>query len=158
LSNDSGFITANVVGNLSATGNITGNYILGNGSQLTGVPAQTTGTWTLAPGSNTVSFEVPLNGTYSIWVRGNVPNGIVTYTATVGVTNPNVPVIGSQYSWYYEDGNVLVLDSIPNQVIGTAGIISNAAPSVGTSTNVFEFGITNNSSQSQVIDWGYTRL
>ena len=30
---------ANISGNISTTGNITGNYILGNGSQLTGLPA-----------------------------------------------------------------------------------------------------------------------
>jgi hypothetical protein len=37
FTNDAGYITANVTGAFSATGNITGNYILGNGSQLTDV-------------------------------------------------------------------------------------------------------------------------
>jgi hypothetical protein len=110
----------------------------------TGVGAgSTTGSWTLAPGVNTVSFSVPLNGTYSIWVNGNIPNGIVTYTATVVVTNTNVPVVGSSYGWYYAAGNELVLTAIPTQIVGTVNNISNAVV-VTTTANVFEFGITNN--------------
>ena len=50
------------------------------------------GSWTLEPGTNTVSINVPLNGTYELWVNGNIPNGIITYTATAVVTNTNVPV------------------------------------------------------------------
>ena len=34
------------------------------------------GSWTLAPGANTVSFTVDWNFTYAMWVRGNIPNGI----------------------------------------------------------------------------------
>ena len=124
----------------------------------TGVGAgSTTGSWTLAPGVNTVSLTVPINGTYSIWVRGNIPNGIITYTATVVVTNSNVPVVGSSYGWYYTDGNALVLTSIPTQVIGTVNNISTASI-VTTTANVFTFGITNNTGESQVVYWGYITL
>ena len=144
-------------GNISATGNITANNFVGNGGSLSNVATSTTGNWTLAPGVNTVSLSVPLNGTYSIWVRGNIPNGIVTYTATAVVTNNNVPVLGSSYGWYYEDGNALVLTSIPTQFVGTVNNISNASIST-TTANVFTFGITNNSGTSQVVNWGYTKL
>jgi hypothetical protein len=137
---------------LSVTGNITGN-----GAGLTNVTAQVTGSWTLAPGTNTVSLSVPINGTYSIWVNGNIPNGIVTYTATAVVTNTNVPVLGSSYGWYYAAGNALVLTSIPTQFVGTVNNISNAVVST-TTANVFTFGITNNSGASQVVNWGYTKL
>jgi len=119
--------------------------------------ASYTGSWTLASGANTVSLTVPINGTYSIWVRGNIPNGIVTYTATAVVTNTNVPVIGSSYGWYYAAGNALVLTAIPTQFVGTVNTISNAVVST-TAANVFTFGITNNTGSSQVIDWGYTKL
>ena len=118
---------------------------------------KTTGSWTLAAGANTVSLTVPINGTYSIWVRGNIPNGIVTYTATAVVTNTNVPVVGSSYGWYYAAGNALVLTAIPTQFVGTANTISTAVVST-TTANVFTFGITNNSGTSQVVDWGYTKL
>ena len=118
---------------------------------------KTTGSWTLAAGANTVSLTVPINGTYSIWVRGNIPNGIVTYTATAVVTNTNVPVVGSSYAWYYAAGNALVFTAIPNQFVGTVNNISNAVVAT-TTANVFTFGITNNSGTSQVVDWGYTKL
>jgi len=116
-----------------------------------------TGSWIVSPGSNSVSITLPGPGTYSIWVNGNIPNGIVTYTATVVLTNNNVPVLGSQYGWYYAAGNALVLTAMPNQVVGTAGSISTATVST-TTANVFTFGITNNSGASKVINWGYTRL
>jgi len=117
----------------------------------------TTGSWTLTTGANPVSLTVPLNDTYSIWVRGNIPSGIVVYTATVVVTNSNVPVIGTSYGWYYVAGNALVLTSIPSQVIGTANnIITAVVPTV--TANVFDFVITNNSGTSQVVNWGYTKL
>ena len=124
----------------------------------TGVGAgSTTGSWTLASGTNTVNLSVPINGTYSIWVRGNIPNGIVTYTATVVVTNTNVPVLGSSYGWYYAAGNALVLTAIPTQIVGTVNNISNAVI-VTTTANVFTFDITNNSGTSQVVNWGYITL
>jgi hypothetical protein len=138
-----------VGGNLSVTGNITGN--------VANVATQTTGSWTLATGTNTVSLTVPINGTYSIWVNGNIPNGIVTYTATAVVTNNNVPVLGSSYGWYYAAGNALVLTAIPTQIVGTVNTISNAVVST-TTANVFTFGITNNSGANAVVNWGYTKL
>lgn len=118
----------------------------------------TTGSWTLTPGSNTVSFTVSQGYTYTMWVNGNIPNGICVWNATVTVTNSNVPVIGQQFAWYYTGGNMLVLTSIPAQIIGTAGTINTSAPSVGTTTNVFTFGITNNSGSSQVVNWGYATI
>jgi hypothetical protein len=92
-----------------------------------------------------------------MWVNGNIPNGIVTWNATVSTSNTNVPAIGSQYGWYYAAGNALVLTSMPAQIVGTAGVISTATVAT-TSSNVFTFGITNNSGSSQVINWGYTTL
>jgi hypothetical protein len=129
-------------------------------SNITGAPAsvnKTSGSWTLAPGANTVSITVAPGGNYQMWVNGNIPNGIVTWNATVSTSNTNVPVVGSQYGWYYAAGNALVLTSMPAQIVGTAGVISTATVAT-TSSNVFTFGITNNSGSSQVINWGYTTL
>jgi hypothetical protein len=129
-------------------------------SNITDAPAsvnKTSGSWTLSPGANTVSITVALGNNYQMWVNGNIPNGIVEWNATVNVSNPNVPAIGSQYAWYYAAGNALVLTSIPNQIVGTAGVISTATV-VTTSSNVFSFGITNNSGSSRVVNWGYTTL
>jgi len=148
-------VTANTV---STTGNVTAANFFGNGSTLSNIAAQVAGSWTLAAGTNTANITVPLNGTYSMWIRGNIPNGIIVWNATVTVTNTNVPVIGQQFAWNYEAGNALILTSIPAQIIGTAGAISNASPSVGTTTNVFEFTIDNNSGNSAVVDYGYTKI
>jgi hypothetical protein len=151
--------TGNIAGgNISASGNISANNFTGNGGGLSNVATKVAGSWTLASGNNTVNISVPLNGTYALWVNGNIPNGIITYTATAVVTNTNVPVLGEQYGWFYEAGNALVLTSIPNQFVGTQGAISNASPYSGNTANVFTFGITNNSGNTAVVNYGYTKL
>jgi hypothetical protein len=68
-----------------------------------------------------------------------------------------VPVIGSQYGWYYSAGNALVLTSIPSQIVGTLGSISTSMPAVSNS-NTFTFGITNNSVTSQTVYYGYIKV
>jgi hypothetical protein len=116
-----------------------------------------TGSWTLSAGTNTVSFTVPAGQSYVMWVNGNIPNGIVNWNATVTLSNSNVPVIGTQYGWYYLAGNALALTSIPSQIVGTAGTISTSAPAVSNS-NTFTFGITNNSGVSQLVYYGYIKV
>ena len=127
------------------------------GTSGTSSNAKTTGNWTLSTGANTVSFTVTAGRSYVMWVNGNIPNGIINWNATVTLSNSNVPVIGVQYGWYYLAGNVLVLTSIPGQIVGTAGSISTSAPSV-TNSNTFTFGITNNSGTSQTVYYGYTEI
>jgi hypothetical protein len=122
------------------------------------VASPVSGSWDLSAGTNTVSFTVPAGQSYVMWVNGNIPNGIVNWNATVTLSNSNVPVIGVQYGWYYDAGGALVLTSIPSQIIGTAGIITNNLPSVGTTTNTFTFGITNNSGSSQIVYYGYIKV
>jgi hypothetical protein len=150
-------ITSGTSGNITGANVISATTFVGNGSQLTGVATQVTGSWTLAAGANSVNINIATPGTFSMWVNGNIPNGIVTYTATVVITNSNVPVVGSQYGWFYEAGNALVLTSIPTQVVGNVGTISNASPAV-SNAYVFNFGINNNSGTTQVVNWGYIKL
>jgi hypothetical protein len=94
-----------------------------------------------------------------MWVNGNIPNGIITWNATATISNTNVPVVGAQYGWYYEVGNALVLTSMPDQFSGTNGIILTTPSSYAPNTsNVFKFGITNNSGTTQIINYGYTQI
>jgi hypothetical protein len=145
-------------GNVSTTGNITAANFFGNGNTLSNVATQVTGSWTVPVGNNTQSFTVPINNTYQLWVNGNIPNGIIVYNATVSVSNTNVPVIGQQFAWNYEGGgNILMFTSIPAQIIGTAGAISNAQPAVAN-TNVFTFGINNTSGNTVTVNYGYTKI
>lgn len=116
-----------------------------------------TGSWTLSPGANTVSFTVTAGQSYIMWVNGNIPYGIVNWNATVTLSNSNVPVIGVQYGWYYLAGNDLVLTSIPSQIVGTAGSIITSSPGI-TNSNIFTFGITNNSGSSQIVYYGYVKI
>ena len=117
---------------------------------------RTTGSWTVATGSSSYSFTVPNNGTYVMWVRGNIANGIIVWNATATVTNNNVPVIGQQYAWNYTGGGTPIeLTAIPGQFIGTSNTIVSSTPSVGTTSNVFDFTINNTSGSAQTIYWGY---
>jgi hypothetical protein len=136
-----------VGGNLSVTGTFTGSVV-----------AKTSGTWSVATGTNSYSFTVPINGNYQLWVRGNIPNGIIAYQATVSVTNTNVPVLGTQRAWNYTGaGNPILIATMPTQIVGVEGTISTASGST-TTANQFDFSITNSSGSTQTIYWGYVTL
>jgi hypothetical protein len=145
-----------VTGATGATGaSITGNT---GATGATG-SAATTGSWTIATGTNTYSFTVPSGGTYSMWVRGNIPNGIIVWNATATVTNTNVPAIGYQYAWNYTGGgSPISITAIPNQIKGVAGTISTDATYAGTSSNRFDFTIANTSGALQTVYYGYTTI
>jgi hypothetical protein len=135
-----------------------GGNIIGDGSQLTGISKQVTGSWTVTPGTNTYSVTLDINAAYNLWIRGNIPNGIITYIATISITNSNVPVIGTQYAWNYTGaGNPILLTNIPDQIVGTAGTISTATVATTTS-NRFDFGISNSTGSDQTVYWGYTKI
>lgn len=125
-----------------------------------GPPGSVTSSWTVTPGTSDYSFNVPENNTYVMWVRGSIQNGIIIWNATVSISNNNVPVIGTQYAWYYTGGTPpypLVLNIIPSQIIGTPGtIITTTAGS--QPTNTFTFNITNNSGSSQTVNYGYLKI
>jgi len=135
-------------GDLTAPGNVTANNLT----------TKFTGSWSVPTGNSTQSFTVDGNHTYQMWVEGNIPNGIIAWNALVTVTNTNVPVLGQQFAWNYEGGgNVLMFNSIPNQIIGTAGAISNVEPAV-SNTNTFSFGINNASGNTITVDYGWVKL
>jgi hypothetical protein len=149
-----GSLTAiSITGSIAAT-----NGVISGSSQLsTTFPSKTIGSWSVPAGASTQSFTVDWNHSYQLWVIGNIPNGIISWIANVNVTNANVPIVGNQYGWYYVDGNALILTSIPNQIVGVNGAISTSSFATTTS-NTFEFGITNNSGTTQTINYGYIKL
>jgi hypothetical protein len=118
------------------------------------------GSWTLPDDTtDTYSFTVPMDGTYVMWVKGNIPNGIIIWNATVSVSNSNVPAIGTQYAWNYTGGgSPILLTAIPDQIKGTAGGISTDATYVGSTSNRFDFTIANTSGESQTVYYGYTKV
>ena len=153
-----------VQGNIGATGasGITGLTGATGASGLTGATGASTGAsgnWTVTTGTNTYSFTVPSDGTYTMWVKGNIPNGIIMWNATVSVSNSNVAAIGYQYAWNYTGGgSPISLTAIPDQIRGSAGTISTDATYIGSTSNRFDFGISNSSGSSQTIYYGYTKI
>jgi hypothetical protein len=146
-------------GFISSSATIPAGTISGSSQLTTAFPSKTTGAWSVPAGASTQSFTVEAGASYTMWVNGNIPNGIITWNATVTTSNTNVPVVGSQYGWYYTAGNALVLTAMPDQIIGTTNtLISSPASYAPNTSNVFKFGITNNSGTTQTINYGYIKL
>jgi hypothetical protein len=77
-----GILTAiNTSGTVSATGNITGNYFIGNGSLLTGIATSTYGN------ANVADFLANGFGSNTITTTGNITSGNSTVTTTLYVSN-----------------------------------------------------------------------
>ena len=86
-------------GNAVITGNVTGNYIIGNGSQLTGLPAGYTNsnvnTLLASYGSNTITT------TGAVSVGALTASGVVNFTTSSNVSlgsNSNVKITGGSSS------------------------------------------------------------
>jgi hypothetical protein len=117
-----GNITA--TGFVSAAGNVTGNYIIGNGSQLTGLPAG-------YANSNVVSYgEVG-------WAGNIIPSANATYSLG-NVTNQWKSLYLSNSTLYLANvplnmgaGNVLQVDGANVVTAGTGGAISTAGNITG---------------------------
>ena len=153
--NGSGSNLTGIVTYITAGSGISVNQNSGNVTITT--VGSSEGSWTVSAGAGTYSFTVPANANYVMWMRGNIPNGICIWNATVSISNTNVPVIGNQYGWYYIGGNQLVLTAIPSQIIGTSGSIITSSPAV-SNTSTFSFGITNNSGTNQTVFYGYRTI
>jgi len=152
---------------LNAAGNSIGNIkqtsstvkFVGDGSELTGVATQVTGSWTVPTGNSTQSFTVSPSETYYMWVDCNIPNGILVWNATATVTNTNVPVVGAQYAWVYTGGGTPIdFTSIPNQFIGTSNTIVRSSVGPSATTNRFDFGINNTSGGNVTVRYGWTAI
>jgi hypothetical protein len=132
----SGNISANIItaNSVSTTGNITGNYILGNGSQLTGLPAtysdSNVTTLLSAFGSNTISTTGTINsgditganlkGT-NLSVSGTVTGTNLTGTLTTS-SQTNITTVGT-LSTLSVSGNITTNNI---KTSGTSGNITGA--------------------------------
>jgi hypothetical protein len=84
---------------ISVTGNITADYFIGNGSQLTGLPAQygdtNVATFLAAYGSNTLSTTGNITA-------GNLI-GNISITGNVTGTSSNVELVAGSYSYVFDN-------------------------------------------------------
>jgi hypothetical protein len=151
--------TFDIYGNVTFPGNVIAPNFVGSGSLLSGVAIKTTGSWTVTTGTNTYSIQLAENGTYQLWVIGNIPNGIISYNATATITNSNVPVVGEQYAWVYNGGGTPIdFTSIPNQFVGTGNTIVRSSVAPSATTNRFDFGINNTSGGNVTVSYGYVKI
>lgn len=117
------------------------------------------GSWTVTTGTNTYSFTVNAGATYVMWVRGTTDNGVISWNATVTITNTNLPAIGTQQAYAYSGaGTLLDFTSLPSQIVGTPGTVTRSPAILGTSSGLFEFGISNTSPGDATVYWGWTKI
>jgi hypothetical protein len=114
--------TANTVVVRNADGNITGNFFIGNGSQLTGISAG----FPLANGTSNINAPA-VNGNINISVGGTA-NVLITTSTGVNVTgtlnatgNANVNNLGT--AQVLATANVTAPQLISNVAIGTAPLV-----------------------------------
>lgn len=155
-----GVTATSFTGSLQGTASSALNTQLFDGKNITEFGTKVTGSWTVLPGTFNYSITLDPNSTYQMWILGNIPNGIVKYNANVTTSNTNVPVLGTHSAWnYVEGGSPILITSLPRQIVGVDGTISTSSPNaLGASTNVFSFGIQNNTTGSVVVNYGYVKL
>lgn len=124
------YVNANIVSNnisagvVSATGNITGAYFLGNGSQLTGLPA------TYA-NANVVTLLANF-GSNTVSTTGNVTTGNITSTTITGTSLAGNGSALSNLTAANVIGNVAT--AVFASTAGTAAIANTAATAVSATT------------------------
>ena len=115
---------ANITGALTATGNVTGSYILGNGSQLTGLPA--------TYGNADVALYLPTyTGNLSpnvVAATGNVSGANLTTSgivvATGNITGGNLSTTGNAVVGNLSTtGLVVALGNVSGSNLSTAGLV-----------------------------------
>jgi hypothetical protein len=122
---------ANVfVGNLSASGNITGNYFIGNGSQLTGISAGggganiSNGTSNVTVVSSGGNVTTGIGGTANVLVAATTGLFVTGNVSASGNILGNTLVLGSGSSGNISNVDVITANSIVLST-GTGGNISN---------------------------------
>jgi len=125
--NGQGYSISNVA-TISTTGNITGNYLFGNGSQLTGLPAtygnSNVATFLAAYGSNTISTTGNITA-------GNI-TGNINITGNVTGTSANVQLVAGAYTWTFDNtGNLTVPPGGDILLANTQSVISAAGNITG---------------------------
>lgn len=95
----SGFSSVSAI-TVSASGNVSGNYILGNGSQLTGIAAS-------YGNANVVNFLANGYGSNTIVTTGNITAGNlignISITGNVTGTSANVTLVAGAYSTVFDN-------------------------------------------------------
>jgi hypothetical protein len=144
-------------GNITSSGNVSGAYILGNGSQLTGLPALygnanvsaflPTYTGNLYPGAVYTDLYLYSNGSPFLsgaYTNANVAAYLPTYTGNLGGTlttgsQPAITQTGTLTALAVSSLNAVTVNAVGNNISLTTtfgGIITVAPSGVGTMDNM----------------------
>ena len=136
--NVNGYVDA--TGDITAAGNINGQFILGNGSQLTGLPE--------GYGDSDVANLLASFGSNTIVTTGNISVGNITATdiVTTGVTvdanniSANGTITATEFvgdikGSVFADDSILLVDAVNNVVVADVDS-SSVAATTGTFTNI----------------------
>jgi hypothetical protein len=131
------------VGNIAAAGNITGAYLFGNGSQITGLPANY--------GNTQVASFLATFGSNTVSTTGNVTAGFLVgniSSATGGYGNADVQAVLQTYSGTFTAGSVSTTGNITgNFFIGNGsqltGITASLSGNLTSNINGNGFGVGN---------------
>ena len=122
---------------VSATGNVTGNFFIGNGSQLTGLPAtygnSNVATFLAAYGSNTISTSGNITA-------GNLI-GNISIIGNVTGTQSNVTLIAGSYSWVFDNTGNLTIPNVGDILLGNTQSTISAAGNITGGNLLFGTGI-----------------
>lgn len=145
-------------GILNAT-TINATTYTGNGSQLTGILAPVRGTFTVVPGEQLYSFDVPANAAYNITVLGSIPFGIMAYQAQLWITNTNVAAIGTWTAINYSGGGLPIrFVQVPPAYGALNQIVNSDLSGYPTPSNTLRFVIRNDTGVNQTVNWSYIRI
>ena len=146
----------NTSGNVSATGNVQGSYILGNGSQLTGIATSSYGnanvaTFMAAFGSNAVSTTGNVSASYYTG-NGSLLTGITASGGTSIVNgNSNVSISSANGNISFVTTGNTVMQIVANRNYPYVGIVSNVAMEI---PSLYCFNDITNPGSSTVIITG----
>ena len=169
--NITGYVTAGgnlrggnifTAGQVSATGNITGNYILGNGSQLTGLPAtysdsnvtsllSTFGSNTISTTGNITSGYLFGNGSQLTGLPATYSNSNVT-SLLVAFGSNTISMTGTITSGNITGANILTTGNITAQgTVSATGDIITAGSFIGNFAGNITGNLVVNGSNTQVL-------
>ena len=162
--------SVSTTGNITTTANVTGNYILGNGSQLTGIAGSYGNTEVAAFLPTYTGNLVALTG--NITTTANVTSGNLiqgttrVYKWTTGATAPTYPVAGDE--WYNSSTDVLykyIDDSVGSQWVDQSFptsfgniTIAGTANITGTISGSGNLSVTGNISGNYILGSGNISL
>jgi hypothetical protein len=118
-----------VIGNVSALGNVAGNYFLGNGSQLTGIAA--TSAQSIANGTSNITIST---------ASGNIEFAIGGVANTMVLEPGSLVIFGAFATPKTINSNVTIADNINSMIYGPVSVAPGVSITVPTSSTLYVYG------------------